>query len=138
MISYKNSISIDEYNQLRVAVDWKPLEVKQAEAGLKNSAYCISAYDRERAVGFARVITDKGYMALIVDVMVKPEYQEKGIGTEMLKKIMQFLETSVNSEQMLMINLMSVRGKEKFYSKFGFLERPSESMGSGMVRWLNA
>jgi hypothetical protein len=34
-----------------------------------------------------------------------------------------------------MINLMAARGKEGFYKKFGFIERPNDEKGAGMSQW---
>jgi len=36
----------------------------------------------------------------------------------------------------LMVNLMAAPNKEGFYKKFGFIERPNENMGAGMVMYL--
>ena len=80
MIRYINFISVSEYNKLRESVGWRQIDRQRAEKGLDNSYYTIAAYDEERAVGFARVIGDGGYMYLIADVMVDPQYQGQGIG----------------------------------------------------------
>lgn len=34
------------------------------------------------------------------------------------------------------VGLMSAKGKEDFYKKFGFMERPNESYGAGMIQYL--
>lgn len=34
------------------------------------------------------------------------------------------------------ICLMAVKGKEEFYKKFGFVERPNENFGCGMHQWI--
>ena len=31
--------------------------------------------------------------------------------------------------------LMAAKGKEPFYEKFGFSERPNENLGAGMDQW---
>jgi hypothetical protein len=35
-----------------------------------------------------------------------------------------------------MICLLAAKGKEEFYKKFGFEERPNEKSGSGMSQWV--
>lgn len=137
MLSYRENITVEDYCKLREAVGWHKLDSNQAKRSLEHSFYLIGVYDEERAVASARVISDSGYMALIADVMVDPVYQRKGIGTEMLERILDHLEESISKEEILMINLMSVPGKENFYGKFGFIQRPNETMGAGMVKWLN-
>ena len=33
---------------------------------------------------------------------------------------------------------MAAKGKEEFYKKFGFIDRPNENFGCGMHKWLEA
>lgn len=137
MITYKNTIPVKDYNEIRAAVGWQVLDAELAETGIRNSAYLIAAWDGDKPVGSARVISDGGYMALIVDVMVLPEYQGMGIGAVMLLDINKWLDDLAKDGRPLMINLMATTGNEKFYEKFGFVARPNEGMGAGMVRWIN-
>lgn len=137
MITYGNRISVKEYNHLRKAVGWNVLEKTQAETGLKNSSYITVAYSDGKVVGTTRVVCDGGYIAIIVDVMVLPEFQGQGIGRELMNNVINYLKGTINDKQCLMINLMAAPNKEGFYKKFGFVERPNDSMGAGMVRWLN-
>ena len=138
MLTYKHEIAVKDYNDMRLAVGWRPLEPKQAETGLKNSAYLISAWEGEKPVGMARVISDGGYMTLIVDVMVLPDYQGRGIGRQMLELINAWLDSLGDNGNCIMVNLMATTGNEGFYEKLGFEVRPNDRMGAGMVRWINA
>ncbi|MHC1723326.1 MAG: GNAT family N-acetyltransferase [Aminipila sp.] len=137
MITYKNKIAVDDYLQLRDAVKWKNVPREQAKKALKGSVYMIVAYDNDKAVGMARVVGDGTYMALIVDVMVHPDYQNMKIGSFIMNNVMTTLESSVTGDDIMMINLMSVPGKETFYEKFGLAARPNKTMGPGMCRWVN-
>lgn len=137
MITYSNEISTEAYHALRRAVGWKALDSAQAEAGLENSAYLISAWDGGQPAGMARVISDGGYMFLIVDVMVMPEYQGRGIGRELLNRINRWLDDLGSDGRCIMVNLMATLGKEGFYEKLGYETRPNDRMGAGMVRWIN-
>lgn len=84
-IQYINSISVTDYNHLRKSVGWNEVATKQAQIGISNSAYIVSAICRSKTVGMARVVSDGGYVAIIVDVIVLPEFQGKGIGKTMMK-----------------------------------------------------
>lgn len=137
MITYKHEITAEEYNNMRLAVGWRVLDPKQADTGLKNSAYLVSAWDGSMPVGMARVISDGGYMNLIVDVMVMPDYQGQGIGKQMLVNINSWLDSLGENGNCIMVNLMATIGNEGFYEKLGFEARPNERMGPGMVRWIN-
>lgn len=80
MLEYNNELSAKEYCELRSAVGWQPLIEEQAQSGLNNSDFMIACRDGEKIVGCARIFWDKGYIAYLADVMVKPEYQKQGIG----------------------------------------------------------
>ncbi|MCI8647535.1 MAG: GNAT family N-acetyltransferase [Firmicutes bacterium] len=137
MIVYKSEIPAEAYNNMRLAVGWKGLDLAQAERGLKNSAYLTAAWDDDTPVGMARVISDGGYMTLIVDVMVLPAYQGRGIGRQLLTNINEWLDSLGREGLCIMVNLMATTGNEGFYEKFGFEVRPNDRMGAGMVRWIN-
>lgn len=137
MIEYGNEISTDEYNSLRRSVGWKVLDVEQARRGLDNSMLVIVARRDGQAIGSARVIGDGGYMYLIADVMVRPDCQGLGVGKAMLVRINEWLEDLGKDGRCVMANLMATKGNEGFYEKLGFISRPNDEMGPGMVRWIN-
>ena len=137
MITYKHSIPATEYNNLRVGAGWRSLSIEQAEVGLSNSAYLVSAWDDDKPVGVARVISDRGYIYLIVDVIVAPDYQGQGIGRHMVEEIEVWLRQEKEGKPTMMVYLMAAEGKEEFYEKFGFRRRPGEGhMGAGMTKWM--
>ena len=137
MITYRNEIPAKEYNDLRVSAGWRSLDLKQAETGLGNAAFLISAWDGEKPVGVARVISDRGYIYLIVDVIVAPDYQGQGIGTRMVRAIEAWLAKEKEGKPTMMVYLMAAEGKESFYERFGFRRRPGEGhMGAGMTKWM--
>lgn len=49
----------------------------------------MGAYDGEKLVGIIRVVGDGHSVVFIQDILVLPEYQSRGIGTELLQCIMQ-------------------------------------------------
>jgi len=54
--------------------------------GHKNSTLVISAWDGERLVGAVRVLSDTIFRSYLLDLVVDPEYQCQGIGSEMVKR----------------------------------------------------
>ncbi len=137
MITYRHDIPAISYNNLRVGAGWRSLSIGQAEVGLSNSAFLISAWDEEKPVGVARVISDRGYIYLIVDVIVTPSYQGQGIGRHMVEEIEAWLRQEKEGKPTMMVYLMAAEGKESFYEKFGFKKRPGEGhMGAGMTKWM--
>lgn len=135
-IKYANSITAEDYNYLRKSVEWPELEHKQAQTGINNSLFIISAIVGNKTVGVTRVVGDGGYIAVIVDVMVLPDFQGNGIGKTMMKKAMKYIRSTVSEGQFVFVNLMAAKDRESFYSQFGFEVRPNEKVGAGMTQYI--
>ncbi len=133
---YKNTIPVDDYLLLRKSVHWTELCTEQAQQGLKNSAYVISCYDHNNIVGTARILWDGGYIAYLSDVIVLPQYQGNGIGRHMVERAIAFVKSQLKPNWRIKIILVSSKGTEQFYKKFGFMERPNDASGPGMDLWV--
>ena len=134
-ITYKEAIPReDEFFKLFETTGWnqnyalKPDEVMRA---VENSWYAISAYDNDRLVGFGRVISDTVMHALILDLIVLPRYQNKGIGAYLLERLV----VRCKEEKIRDIQLFCARGKVGFYEKRGFVRRPKDAPGMEIARW---
>lgn len=93
--------------------------------------YDIIAVDNERVIGMGRLLGD-GLYYIIVDVIVTPEYQGKGIGSELIKRILNYVNSQTPADSRASIQLISESGKELFYEKMGFKKIPHAHCGSGM------
>ena len=60
MLTFGNSISIEEYSELRLSVGWTPLVEDQERSGLEHSDFIISCREEGHIVGCSRVFWDKG------------------------------------------------------------------------------
>jgi GNAT superfamily N-acetyltransferase len=137
-ITYLNTITVENYNALRESAGWNPVHPEQSAASLAGSAFVVAAMDGAKTVGTARLVWDGGCAALIKDVLVLPEYQGYGIGTEMMNRIMNFLREQLKPGYGIQIDMMAAQGKEGFYERFGFTSRPRENRGAGMDLWLHS
>ena len=131
-----NYIEPEEYLNMRLSVGWNAFPKEQAEEGIRNSAYICCVRNENNPIAMARTIWDHGYTVFIVDVIVKPEYQKQGLGRLLMEKIIDYLHGQLKPGYKFMVCLMSAKGKEDFYKKFGFKERPNENFGCGMHQWL--
>lgn len=131
MFYKENSLQYEDYFNLRQCIGWDNLSQEQTIRALKNSLYDIIAIDNERVIGMGRLIGD-GLYYIIVDVIVIPEYQGKRIGSELIKRILDYAYNQTPSGSRASIQLISESGKEPFYEKMGFKKIPHENCGSGM------
>jgi len=133
-IEFANRITVKQFNCLRAAVGWQELDNKQAKTGIKNSIVFVACH-KKQPIGMARIITDGGYIIFIADVIVLPVYQGKGIGTKLMNKVMKYISNQQNEGYKFLISLGASKGKEQFYEKFGFKQRPNDESGAGMSIW---
>lgn len=133
-IKYIDKIpTADEFNQLTEAVGWGRRENVIVEEALKHTLYSTCAYDEDKLIGYGRIIGDKTIFLHIHDVMVRPEYQGMGIGTGIMNKILDKVNEYRSVNPAIRVYLGASKGKECFYEKFGFVGRPNEKLGAGMV-----
>lgn len=95
------------------------------ENAIKNSWYLNSIYDSDKLIGFGRVIADGVHHALIVDLIIHPDYQSQGLGSKLLDKLV----TKCKDAKIRDIQLFAARDKFEFYEKFGFEKRPINAPG---------
>lgn len=124
--------SVEEFIGLRTAVGWKSPEAIATEKGLKNSLFMVCAEFEGEIVGCGRIIGDSGFVYYIQDIIVLPKYQGQGIGTKIMDSIMEYLKKQCVERSI--IGLMAAKGKESFYKKYGFIERPNDNLGAGMIQ----
>jgi ribosomal protein S18 acetylase RimI-like enzyme len=120
-----------EYNWLRSLVGWRTYQEDVIDKALPKTLYCVCAYAGAKLVGMARILGDGGMVYYIQDVIVIPEHQRQGIGTQMMDMIMAYIR--LHASQNTIIGLMSAVGKEAFYENYGFTVRPTEKFGAGMT-----
>ncbi len=128
--------TLEEYKEMRRAVNFMVLSDRIASNALNNAYHITTVRDNGRAIGMIRVLSDGSYANFITDVMVIPEYQGRGIGTQMMQRTMDFMKSTLLPGETIVLYLMSAIGREPFYKKFGFKTRPNEVWGAGMSQWL--
>ena len=57
-IEYSNSISVDEYIEIRASVEWSAISKRQVECIINNSQFLITVRIDGRLVGMSSIITD--------------------------------------------------------------------------------
>ena len=128
-MEYRTDIpDIGHYQQLCQSTDWTEfhnLDNSAFSLALNNSLFCISAYDDSRLVGCGRVVSDGIIYAAIYDVMVLPEYKQLGIGTEIVRRLL----NKCAQANIGVVQLFAASRTEIFYKKLGFERRPDDAPG---------
>ena len=126
-----------EFNMLTESVGWGTRNNNIVEEALNNTLYSLCVYDVDKLIGYGRIIGDKTIFLYIQDIMVIPEYQGKHIGTEIMNKLIEKINEYKKINSDIRTYLGASKGKEKFYEKFGFISRPNEELGAGMILYNN-
>lgn len=133
MIEY-NTLTKEEYIDIMSSVSWKIPSERLLEISLKNGINVKYVLDNN-VIGMASFVTNGGYAGLIMDVVVKPDFQGKGYGKALIKSLIKYIQSQMQDGEEMMIQLLSAPGKEKFYSNFGFKVK-KEVAEEGMYMWL--
>ena len=132
----KNKLDVDTYLSLRDSVSWKKLSRTQAQKALDNSLYIICAYEGKRPAGMGRIVGDGAVICYIQDLLVHPDYQGMGIGNQILEALRGYVYSIREEGTTMMLDLMCAKNREMFYIKHGFIERPTDELGPGMIQYL--
>ena len=86
-----NSYNEAEIMALYSSVGWSnytnnPVMLRQA---YKNSLYVLAAYADDKLVGLLRAVGDGSSIVFLQDLIVLPEYQRHGIGSQLMRKVME-------------------------------------------------
>lgn len=122
-----------EFNMLTESVCWGTRENNIIEEALRNTLYSLCVYNENKLIGYGRIIGDKTIFLYIQDIMVIPEYQGKKIGTGIMNKLLEQIDEYKKVNPDIRTYLGASKGKESFYEKFGFISRPNEELGAGMI-----
>ncbi len=128
------SPSVDDFLQLRQKVGWGELEADLAQKSLNNSLFHVTIYHDQQLIGMGRVVGDGAMYFYIQDVVVDPDFHHQGLGTELMDTIEGYLRYTADKGST--IGLLAAQGKESFYARYGYVQRPSNTLGHGMCKFV--
>lgn len=123
----------EEFNNLTESVGWGRRDENIIKETLNNTLYSLCVYDNQKIIGYGRIIGDKSIFLYIHDIMVLPDYKNKHIGTQIMNKLLEQIKTYKKVNPNIRTYLGASKGMETFYEKFGFISRPNNSLGAGMI-----
>jgi len=124
-LTFSETANLDASQLLRLfhQAPWaKNRTLEDATKMLRHSDVVLCAWDGDRLVGFGRVLTDFVYRATIWDVIVDQAYQKQGIGTELVRRIL-------NHPRLNQVELFWLCTRRPgFYEKLGFSSKEQTGM----------
>lgn len=119
------TVKYDELTAEQFAELWETVwgdapPYEQIKLALVHSAFRVSVFDGEKIVAMARMIGDFGLCYYIKDVVVRPEYQRRGIGRLLIGELMKFIREHGVPDTDIFVELCAVPDKIPFYEKLGF------------------
>ena len=130
-IIYRTSLAEVDWTRMKEALVSNNFDngrsAEQLRASFQNSYAAVVAYDHDRIVGTARVLSDGICNAYIVDVWTLSDYRNQGIGRTMMTT----LEEAPEGQHIYLFSEDAV----DFYKKLGFSEQPT-GLSKVKGKWL--
>jgi GNAT superfamily N-acetyltransferase len=124
--------TLEEFRELRINAGWRLPSAPIITDALKHTIFGVCVETREGAtIGMGRIVGDRGLQIFITDLIVHKEWQNQGIGSKIMKLLMEYVEN--NTSPATFVGLFSAFGRHSFYEKFDFITRPNETLGPGMM-----
>jgi GNAT superfamily N-acetyltransferase len=114
--------TIKEYKELISSVGWPATSnddlIKEI---LRAAIFSVVAVDSQtnETIGCALILGDKASFYYVKDVAVRPDWQRKRVGTEMMHALNNWLER--NAANNSLVALITGEALEPFYQQFGFV-----------------
>lgn len=89
--SEEKKIDLDALFALYTAVGWSAYtkDIQQLALGIQQSLEVITVWHEQQLIGLIRSVGDGETILYIQDLLVHPAYQNKGIGTQLIEKMVQ-------------------------------------------------
>lgn len=128
-MEYKDKIPLKtEFYPLYIATGWNErlqLNPDELDKAIHNSFAVVSVYKNDELIGFGRVVSDGVAYATIYDVMVTPMWQKQGIGSQIIR----ILVNKCERHDIRRIHLFAAKDAENYFRRLGFVARPVDSRG---------
>jgi GNAT superfamily N-acetyltransferase len=127
-------VSLDPLVELLDSVGWshRTADRERFAQAVRGSPWIVAAFHSGALVGFCRAFTDGALGAYVNDVVVRPSHQGRGIGRELLRRLME-------GRERVSFVWHADPPVHAFYKKLGFepvpdmFRRPRRELTPGMV-----
>ena len=129
-----NSLQVADYMRLHESAGWGKAEADIVAVALTNSYATFAVIEQKQVIGMARLLGDGAVTFYLKDFVILPEYQGQGVGKELLQYVQNYIKNEIKPGWPTTLELISAKGKEGFYQKFGFQKMPYDNFGAGMLK----
>src|SRR5262249_16348305 len=84
--------TVAEYEAVVASVGFRSHDHAAVAVALANAPYCVCAVDGSEVVGLGRLIGDGAISFLLTNIMVRPSYQRRGLGTRIVQVLCDAVE----------------------------------------------
>ncbi len=116
-----------DYVSLRLRSGMGNKDLKRSQIALDNSLFTVSLYDKEKLVGFGRIVGDGGITFVVSDIMVDKEYQRMGLAERIMKAIDHYFDENTYEDSY--ICLIANHPADLLYHKHRFEYLPENKCG---------
>ncbi|WP_017327555.1 GNAT family N-acetyltransferase [Synechococcus sp. PCC 7336] len=128
-LSNNRDIDLYELEELCDAVGWARRPIRKVKKAIQHSFLVVTMWREQgnyrRLIGFARATSDHTFNATVWDVVLHPDYQNKGLG----KALMQRVIDDLRSQDISNITLFADPDVVGFYEHLGFNPDPDGIKG---------
>ncbi len=110
-LRFVRNVGVGEYLALAARVGAEAREERGTATALERSI-TIGAWDGDRLIGVARVLSDGYLTAALADLAVDPDYQKRGLGRELMKR-------AYDATPRGTLNIVAPRGSGSFFDHIG-------------------
>ncbi len=110
----------EEIRRLYTEVGWKAYtdNMTALELGYENSLLVLAAYEGDELLGIIRVVGDGYTIVFIQDILVFPSKQRQGIGTALIKAVLE----KYSDVRQIELTTDNTDKTVSFYKSLGFAE----------------
>lgn len=130
----KNEIKPEDFLNIRSNLNWNPMPYNLVKKAINGSMVNISIYYEDKCIGVGRIVGDHALKGMLTDIMVLPEYQNKGVGKMIVKSLINELDKKISEGEMFQLEASPTANNREFYIKCGLKYKPENQ--DGVYLWI--
>jgi len=123
-----NDLTAEQFIELWESVWGDGPTPEQTALAMEHTLFRVSVFDGDKIIAMARMNGDLGLDYYIKDVIVRPEYQHRGIGKLLIEELLAFIRRNGIRDTDIFTELCAMPDKIPFYERFGFAANEAQRL----------